>query len=601
VNSASRGSVSPNARNGAQADPLRDGGSTALYRSALPLYGHGDVRQRKRQNGITINAVAGTRVVFLGLDLVEDKHKHCLGFAIQRHDPDRDETVFLRGKKTFAATDPGVGPGGYVSTWDHPVQGFWWADYDALPGRTYTYKVTPRYGKPEKLTSGRAASVTVNTEPERGRKHSVYFNRGAVASQDYARDFGKNPEHLTGEVQDAAYTYLSHGLREGLVAFLERATGPEWSLHGAVYEFNWHEILDALAAAAHARKAKVQIVYDAIPGDGHPVKHSEVAIGKAGIGDLCIPRSIGKIMHNKFFVLSKAGEPVAVWTGSTNISENGIFGHLNVGHAVDDKKVAADYLRYWKQLKKNPDRETQQKWVEKNNPVLKPEQPWTAPISTVFSPHKHDEILARYVALAGSAGEALCMTFAFGMDDDFKTVYERTDDVLRLALLEDYGVGANKEKQKEVITHQIQPRKNVVISVGGSIPTNGFDTWVKESTGLTQNVQWVHTKFMLVDPLSDDPTIVTGSANFSDESTHLNDENMLVIRGDLRVADIYFSEYMRLFAHYAFREAVLLAMAKNEDWHPSRLKDHWEEWLPQYFTPGDPEIRRRYFATGTVH
>ena len=41
--------------------------------------------------------------------------------------------------------------------------------------------------------------------------------------------------------------------------------------------------------------------------------------------------------------------------------------------------------------------------------------------------------------------------------------------------------------------------------------------WAGETPGLTNNVQFVHTKFMLVDPLSDSPTVVTGSANFSDD------------------------------------------------------------------------------------
>ena len=61
-------------------------------------------------------------------------------------------------------------------------------------------------------------------------------------------------------------------------------------------------------------------------------------------------------------------------------------------------------------------------------------------------------------------------------------------------------------------------------------------------------VKWVHTKFMLVDPLSDDPIVITGSANFSGASIKTNHENMLVIRGDTRVADIYLGEFMRQFS-----------------------------------------------------
>ena len=51
---------------------------------------------------------------------------------------------------------------------------------------------------------------------------------------------------------------------------------------------------------------------------------------------------------------------------------------------------------------------------------------------------------------------------------------------------------------------------------------------------------------------------------------------MLVIRGDKRVADIYFTEYMRLFAHYGFREAVAIAIERHESCAPApqdRLAD----------------------------
>lgn len=50
--------------------------------------------------------------------------------------------------------------------------------------------------------------------------------------------------------------------------------------------------------------------------------------------------------------------------------------------------------------------------------------------------------------------------------------------------------------------------------------------------------------------------MVSGSANFSRASTTDNDENMIIIRGDRRVADIYFTEFNRLFFHYYFRSVV---------------------------------------------
>jgi hypothetical protein len=256
-------------------------------------------------------------------------------------------------------------------------------------------------------------------------------------------------------------------------------------------------------------------------------------------------------------------------------------------------------VKYWDQLATDPATQDQQEWVDTNDPTPKPDEPWTAPMTTVFSPHNGDAVLKRYADIAGTASQALCMTFAFGMNDLFKTVYKRSDSVLRMALMEDYGSGANKQAEAAEIKAKIQPRANVVVSIGGSIPTNGFDAWVAEAKGLTFNVQWVHTKFMVVDPLSETPTVVTGSANFSPDSTHTNDENMLVIVGDKRVADIYFTEYMRLFAHYGFRESVAIAIERHEEWHPGHLATDWKTWLTPFVTAGDDrDIRRRYFSTG---
>jgi phosphatidylserine/phosphatidylglycerophosphate/cardiolipin synthase-like enzyme len=87
----------------------------------------------------------------------------------------------------------------------------------------------------------------------------------------------------------------------------------------------------------------------------------------------------------------------------------------------------------------------------------------------------------------------------------------------------------------------------------------------------------------VADPFGDDPIVVTGSANFSNASTKENDENMLIIRGDRRVADIYFTEFNRLFNHYYFRsvreatrditpeegrerDLQTLFLAENDDW-----------------------------------
>jgi len=68
-----------------------------------------------------------------------------------------------------------------------------------------------------------------------------------------------------------------------------------------------------------------------------------------------------------------------------------------------------------------------------------------------------------------------------------------------------------------------------------------------------------------MDPRGKDPIVVTGSANFSTASTNDNDENMLAILGNRRVADIYFTEFNRLFYHYYFRSIQEKTRNLSED------------------------------------
>jgi phosphatidylserine/phosphatidylglycerophosphate/cardiolipin synthase-like enzyme len=114
-------------------------------------------------------------------------------------------------------------------------------------------------------------------------------------------------------------------------------------------------------------------------------------------------------------------------------------------------------------------------------------------------------------------------------------------------------------------------------------------------TGFNRNA-YIHDKFMLVDPLGKGPIVATGSANFSGPSQYANDENMVVIRGSTRVADIYFGEFMRIFDHLYSRYIVAkMKKAGTSDPNAGFLKEDANEWVPQHFTEGRKELRRRYF------
>lgn len=559
------------------------------------------MRVRTVAGGLTVNAVAGSYVVVLGLNVDDGQRAGLRGFAIQREDKTEGETRWMKGMKTFASVEPHPAAGEQFSSLEHPFQTFQWADYTAKPGYTYTYTVIAMTGKPSSLTKGTTVSVTVTTENITD-DHTIHFNRGAAASQEYARRFLNRPPD---EVGQGAYDWLSRGLVEGIVAFIERAKGKGFGLKGAFYEFQWPSVLKALHDAK-GRGASVEIVFDDIDNETGPHGENEDAIKLAGIKALCKPRSGGTLMHNKFLVLTQHNKPIAVLFGSTNLTLNGLFGHANCTHVVENDTIAAKYLTYFSKLKTDPDTSgtgnPYKKWTIAQTPA--PAKSFEDGMAPVFSPRANLDALKWYGTLAGSAKKALFMTFAFGMNNVFKTIYSAKDTVLRVGLMEKEWNGANKDAQIEAI-RKIQALPNVVIAIGNRIPLNGFDRWLGEIDRITNtvNVHWIHLKFMLVDPLSENPIVVTGSANFSDASTSTNDENMLVIKDNTRVADIYLGEYMRLYSHYAFREAVQIFLDKNPHAKPEDMKQGFliekGDWTAQYFDPKDTSgrrARRLYFA-----
>ena len=547
------------------------------------------MRKRRTSGGVTLNAVAGTHVVTLGLDLSEARRAGCLGFAIRREDHTEGERVWLRGLKTFATTDPELGPGQSVSTRAHPIQAFQWADYAAKPDHEYTYEVRPVSGEPRELVLEDGVSVRVRTESELGATHSVFFNRGAIASQEYARRFMNfAPDQLTDpRERAAAYKWLSRGLLEALLAFIARASGPEFALRGAVYEFRRAEVLQAFKAAAE-RGADVQIVYDGIDDVQLP---NEQAIAANGIAALCSPRTRGSIMHNKFVVLLRDGEPEAVWTGSTNISENGLFGQLNAGHQVEDATVARAFRDYWDQLRAESRAEGPQDLGGGQQPAAARARGGGDDDRDVAAPRPR---AARRPRERGRLRAARAVHDVRVRDEPaLPRRLPAPDDVLRVALMEKEGNGPALAEGK-IFIDKLRRQRNVLVAVGKNKNATALDNWKRERTdGIGTNVDWVHTKFMLVDPLAPDPTVITGSANFSEASTDTNDENMLVIRGDTRVADIYLGEFMRCFSHHAFREALTFG---NPPLNHLHIKP--AAWQKHHYDPSrDAFLRRRYFAS----
>lgn len=548
---------------------------------------------------VSVRAISGTHVVFLAFNMKMADAQGLMGFAIQRTDLTEGETTWLRGNKTFASVRPTTGIED-ASSHEHPFQAFQWADYAVKPGYHYRYRVIPMYGTPGALIEKPATIISIDTEPLHGSVHDVHFNRGAISSQAFARRF---PGLTLDQAGAPAYAWLARDLLPGLLDFIAKAVDETYSLHVAIYEMKWRAVLDALREA-HLRGAKVKVLYHGKDDETGVANQNE--IDQAQIRALCTARVNAKLMHNKFLVLSQNGAPVSVWLGSTNWSRNAFHGQLNVGHAIHDAGLAGDFLAYWTALTGDPESDQLKDWAEATNPL--PPRTDDDALTPVFSPHRGRAVWNWWLKLAKTQGKPLFMTFPFGIVKDFRPVFDQNDGVLRFALLDKYVNGGSPESRAAAVVEIEHSRRhpNIGMALGNRIFVDWIDGWMKEPSAIGVNVNWVHTKFMLIDPLGDRPITLTGSANWSEPSVNDNDEHMVVIRGDKRVADIYFGEFMRIFAHHRFRESVArhieqFGSAAFNTWKPQNLFENSIDWVPKHFAAGSEyDIKRQYFANASA-
>jgi len=550
-------------------------------------------------------AIAGTHVVILAWDLKpgqKAKLKGLMGFALRRTELQGNvpvESYVLKGIKRFKDKDKGLAPGTPVSTEEHPLQTFQWGDYTAKPSHTYEYEIVPMYGPPKLLVPDEATKVTirVDTEAEAGNPnaaaasgihHDVYTNRGVIGSQAYAREF-QNAAPDPDDPSSPEMVWLSRGLYEGLTGFIKLAKDHHYGLRAALYEFHYQPVANIFAKQVEAG-ADVKIVYD----DESSYKtdnRATIAVAGLDANHAVIPRTVTEgIRHNKFIVLLKDAKPIAVWTGSTNVSAGGIFGHSNIGHVVWDAAVAKAYLAYWQHLSDNLTPTKLRPLNKQATPLPGGKTPKNT-VTPVFSARDDKESTATLQWYADRMAEAkriICFTVAFNLDEVFQKVIAPENDVIRY-IVKDDDLG-----QGEIIGVD----HDTLFAAGSYLGSGWLTNFTAERDNPLNTNYYIHTKFMLVDPLGNDPLVITGSANFSNPSQRINDENMLVIRGDTRVADIYFGEFMRIFEHHYARYIVKKLRGSGDgDPNAGYLKTKPDDWIASNFSAQSYKSKRRkYFV-----
>ncbi len=541
--------------------------------------------------GLSVRAISGTYVVLVAFNCDEVYCRDLLGFGIRRTDHENGEVIWLRGLKKFDL--PNSDDGDSVTTRHHPIQKFHWGDYTVKSGRTYDYEVFAMRGTKTNLATTDSVKVTITCEvPDKIGKngHSVNFNRSAAASQAFERRF---PDLPPGDVVDPnARTWLSRGLQEALTAFIDQAKSGQ-TLHCFLYEFSKPEYAQALKAA-RARGVKLEILHDGIIGkDGKgPILESKPLLEEYGLDDVARDRTGDglAISHNKFMVLSDgAGKGLAVWTGSTNFSDAAVYAQTNVGHAIIGPEPATTYLKWHQDIWNAPSKSAA---LSRGLTKTLTPMPFAANgTHSVFSPRTNIEAIDLCAKLVGGAHDIVCFTAPFALHDDL-------EKALIGAPAQVYGL-LNKHG---VVGKAMYDASNTLLTAAAAFNERSvLEAWqgrmldrLKQES-LHHSGVFIHTKLILIDPLSVHPITVTGSANFSNNSSRNNDENQLFIFDEPEVADVYIGEFMRMFDHYYYRDHIKAAKAQAVTNPKAAYLDETAGWTQRYFNGGEREKERLVF------
>src|SRR4051812_29845904 len=489
----------------------------------------------KKVGGYQVFAVSGTNTISFGIDFAGADTKGLLGFGIERSDPAEKQKFFTFGFKVFPSVVPHPDRKTVVKTNDHPIQSFVTDDFTAKPDREYEYIFHPLKGTPKNLDrSATPISIKVRTEPLFSElEHDVFFNRGVASSQAYTREFNnKSPDQLdkTNPAEAArAREWLSRSLDDAILRFIANARKGD-GLLCCFYEFRYQPVADALKQALD-RGVDVRIIVDAkvnettdkkgkvsesFPREANLLTIKAAKLPKKNI--ILREAKPANIAHNKFMVLlkSKKQAPAEVWTGSTNISDGGIHGQTNVGHWVRNAEVAAQYQAYWELLSGDPgpqagsDRATSTQENKKFRSEVEAllETPESSAhlktgIPPISSPRTGPAVLEMYAKMVDEAKGLSCITLAFGISEVFKDILKdnSTDSHISFFLLEKEDKPNPRAKKEFVGLNAV----NNVYKAWGSFLREPLYQWAKETNaallGLNQHVSYIHSKFLLMDPL----------------------------------------------------------------------------------------------------
>ena len=470
---------------------------------------------------------------------------------------------------------------------------------------------------------------------------SAAFTNGILSGQwlrHTIEDVGKvfTPDVLRTEINDPKSdirAYLTGDVLGFLKQLVQRAKDKGGKVHLALYELADPELMDFL----FANKANIDLILSNTSADkktkvwdteNQPVR-DRFHKGGVFIQDRLFNNA--KIGHNKFAVYSDAGgTPRAVMFGSTNWTATGLCGQSNNAIIIENDKLAKGYFDYWTRLKADPIPSPvppgSSGKSNKQGPVIRKANQtpvdatlksgatarlWCSP-NTIPTTRNIKVTPPNLVDLFGYMNKAKQAIFFLAflpsrgglysiIDTAVKAGQKKTDLLVVGAISDPTAMPGYQAKtpadgeEDDETPEEKAAREPYVYDKGhthivrATSLTSGDLMGDFEAEILKLGNAIVHDKIVIIDPMSDDCVVATGSHNLGYKASYENDENLVIVRGNKALAQAYAVHAFDVYDHYRFRAWQAQNKVDHKPEFEGRIAAN-DAWLQTYLSSPKGDI-----------
>jgi hypothetical protein len=549
------------------------------------------------QGGLRLAAITGLDTAVVSWDVPDPKFKGGLiGFTAFLVDATKGKGWFLKNHR-----DNG-------SSHRYPIQRFRWTIYGLRPGGTYSLYVWPvfegtglvpveaasdrRGPMPTGVAMNRAGKLAFTTETNDQRLIQIQTNRGTYAMP--------SPPRLAGaEGEEGERRFLGRGLDEFIAGFAVFAGSDDRDVSVLA-----HAIDDPVIGQAIGGLKAARIITD------------EQAPANAASDAL---KALRKIRRKSFQLTAKSdttfastqnviitkgdnGEPSAVMTSSADFTIEGLFAQANHALVIAHGGVASAFQERFDLLWGDGgdgaivDRKAAKAAASSKGFIELdiPDGDGTVPLELTFAPHawapraKSGMDYTRVAALIGAAKQGVFFASA-AMDDP--TIVKAIKDAAARGVTV-FGLVDRAAEAPDTLGFvspaNLDRTESSSLTHGAALGPEAFPAW----TGCP-DVR-IHHHVIAIDPGTPEAVTIISSGDFTAAASKVDDNHLMILK-DQRVADIFYSEIIRLYDTYRYRFVI----GPDGKAHRDERPDAW--WAHAFqgpgaiarnlFLPNAPEVR----------